>query len=179
MILGLDISTTTIGYTVMDNNEQLNMAGAIKLNSKNDQSLFDRLNKAMEIINALTGNTIQHIAIEAPLVMFNRGGSSAQTIAKLNQFNGMISAAVYNTYSIEPIYYNVATARKLALPGVKFPKGSNRKEIVLAEIMATYPDLAWPLSPRATYDDGTPKPKAECGDIADSIVIALAHCRSL
>lgn len=171
MILGLDISTSVIGTAVLDEND-LKLHELSYISLKKEKGLF---NKALAFKDELEkyDGIIDHVAIEEPLVMFKEGFSMAQILAMLSQFNGMCQMLTYFLYNQEPVLYNVNTARKLAIPEMKFPKGSDRKSVVLENVARLYPDVDWPLGPRSG------KLKKECFDMADSAIIALAHAKTL
>jgi hypothetical protein len=176
MILALDISTTTVGYALVDKDSNLHYCGHIDL-SKVD-CVFEKVNLVMDVLKQYRHMTTD-IAIESPLTMFKKGASSAQVLSRLTQFNGMVSVMLWREFGMKPKYINVNTARRLALPDVKFPKGCNRKQIVLDAIVAKY-EWVVPLSSLAeTYGwvvecKRTGKPKDFMYDRADACVIGIA-----
>lgn len=176
LTLGLDISTSTIGYCIVDSDKKLISMSYVKLASVKD--LFEKVTMFQEVLMKYKG-LITHVAIEDPLVMFQPGFSRAQILSLLSRFNGMCSTVAYFVYSKVPVYYNVNHARKLALPNMKFTKGCDRKQVVLEHISRMYPDVDWPRKPKATNSDGTFKLKDECFDMADAAVIALAHVEAM
>lgn len=115
---------------------------------------------------------VTDIAIEEANIQFKKGQSSAQVISLLGMWNGMCQAMCFLLYNIKPTLYNVNTARSIALRGVKYPKGSDRKEIVRDNILDLWPMIDWPLMTRGK-NIGTPR--KECCDMSDSAVIALCH----
>lgn len=163
-ILGLDISTTVIGCSVVDMEGNPKYIWHIDLRKQN--GLIDKAGMFRQDM-ATCVYDIAHVAIEEPLVMYRTGGSSAQIISMLAQFNGMCSIIAAEVFGTTPVYYNVNTARKLALPGTKFPKGENRKQIVLDTVTHRF---GLPVDMTKTG-----KPKAYMYDEADATVIALAH----
>jgi len=94
--------------------------GYVKMRPK--QTLFEKLKHFEEHLSEISKMELTYIAIEEPLKKFAGKFSSATTIGLLNFFNGMISAVCYKTWGIEPVYYNVNSARKTAYPHVKFGK---------------------------------------------------------
>ena len=87
---------------------------------------------------------INFIAIEEPLQKFEGKYSSAHTISILNFFNGMISSFLYSHFKIEPIYYNVNNARKVALPNVKLLRdGASTKHQIWEEVVKMEPQINW------------------------------------
>lgn len=170
IILGLDISTSTIGMCGMNREKELIFLSYISLKKQKD--LFEKADAFLVELEENCG-IVSHVAIEEPLVMYKEGFSRAQILSKLSMFNGMCSILTKTLYNTVPVHYNVNTARKLAFGDMKFPKGSERKKIVQARVALEYPEVDWPLKPRV----GTLKD--ECFDMADSVIIARAHAEVL
>lgn len=169
IILGLDISTSTIGMCGLSEEKDLVFLSYIAL--KKQTSLFEKADAFLGEIKT-HGGLISQVAIEEPLVMYKEGFSRAQILSKLSMFNGMCSIICKNLYNTTPFHYNVNTARKLAFPDMKFPKGSNRKEVVQKRVALEYPEVDWPLK-------RTGRLKDECYDMADSVIIARAHIEAI
>jgi hypothetical protein len=170
IILGLDISTSTIGMCGMDMEYGLKFLSYVSLKKQN--GLFIKADAFKDELIKYEG-MVSNVAIEEPLVMYKEGFSRAQILSKLSQFNGMCSMLAYFIYKSEPVYYNVSTARKMSFPDMKFPKGINRKEVVQARVAQEYPEVDWPLKPKAGVL------KDECFDMADAVIIARAHVKEL
>ena len=173
MILGLDVSTSITGATVLDD------TGEIVYNTAWDtrkfKDIFKKATYVKEQIHDLydkyglnhyshTGNTIEHIFIEQSLQSFRSGFSSAKTLSTLSRFNGIVSWLCFDIFDIEPEYVAATTARKLA--GIKVPRGQKAKEVVLRHV-----EKAGLLQVEHTKH-GNPKPQFY--DRADSIIIAKA-----
>ena len=170
IILGLDVSTTTIGMCGLNEENGLVFLSYVTLKKQKD--LFEKADAFKEELLKYEG-LISNVAIEEPLVMYKEGFSRAQILSKLSMFNGMCGIIAKTLYNTTPILYNVNTARKIAFPDMKFPKGINRKEVVQARVAQEYPEVDWPLKPKA----GTLKD--ECFDMADAVIIARAHVKEL
>lgn len=172
MILGLDISTTCIGYSLFSENGDLLKIGCVKMHPK--QTLFEKLIYFEETLGEITKMPISHIAIEEPLKKFAGKFSSAQTIALLNFFNGMISGLCYKIWGKEPVYYNVNTARKIAYPNVNFGrKSSEAKTQVWEEVAKLEPHLNWRYGPKSR------KLMDENFDMSDAYTQGLCHLITL
>lgn len=150
--------------------ESIQWVGHCDLNKV--KGLHNKADQLMLTLSGLVDYDIESIAIEEPIMRFANGRSSAHIISLLQQFNGMIQSLVRLAFGYEPILINVNTARKQAFPDLKFPKGSNRKELVRQWVYEKYPNLELPLK-------RTGKPKDFIYDQCDSIVLGLAHSRSL
>ena len=86
MILGLDISTSRIGYSIIDHDESLINYGEIKLNPK--ESLEIRADLFFSILTQLEeDHDIKYVFIEQPFIAFSGGKTTAVTMAKLHRFN--------------------------------------------------------------------------------------------
>ncbi len=167
MILALDISTTCIGYSVFDENGKLMELNCVKFNSST--SKFERLEEFKKTTEYLKKFSIKYIAIEEPLKKFAGKFSSADTIALLNFFNGMISSYLYIEYGIEPFYFNVNNARSLAFPGLKIEReGNSMKHAIWNKVMSLEPLINWRYGPKSR------KLLDENYDMSDSYVIGLA-----
>ena len=165
MILGLDVSTSITGYTIVDN-------GKIILNGAWDtrkyKNFFDKVvhvKDGLEIIRKEYGTRITAVYIEQSLQSFRSGFSSAKTLSTLSRFNGIVSWLVFDQYKITPEYLAATSARKLC--GIKVPRGQKAKQVVLNFLVDNEPAFVLEYT-----RNGNPKP--ECYDKADSMVIAKA-----
>ena len=131
MLLGLDVSTSITGATVLDNDGKIVYCEAWDMRNKNKFPTL--LTKAGFIKNMLWEMEdrfgIDEIYIEQSLSRFRPGFSSAKTLLTLSKFNGIVSWLCYDIYEIEPEYLSVTPARKAV--GITVPRGENAKEIVL------------------------------------------------
>lgn len=169
MILALDVSTSCIGYALFsEDGEKLLELNYVKF--RNKLSNFEKLDEFKKQISFLKDNDIQHIVIEEPLKKFAGKFSSASTIAVLNFFNGMISSAVYDMFGVEPIYYNVNTARKTAFPEYKAKRqSSENKHQIWTLVREREPHIVWKYGPRSA------KLVTENYDMCDAYTIGLCH----
>jgi Holliday junction resolvasome RuvABC endonuclease subunit len=162
MILGLDISTSRIGITVMKENEELVFCEVFKTNK--NHSLSERCLELEKFIKELKYE-FRYIFIEAPFMMFAGGKTTAHTMAKLQRFNGMCSYMVRRSFGIEPLLIPANKARKLV--GISVKRGMCTKTKVIKFVQQKYPSF------QVYYTrHGNPKPGTD--DKADSVVIALA-----
>lgn len=169
MILALDISTSCIGYALFSSNgEKLMELSYVKFRDK--LSMFEKRDEFKKQIKFLENTKIEHIVIEEPLKKFAGKFSSAGTIAILNFFNGMISGTVHEMFGIEPIHYNVNTARKTAFPEYKAKQKSNEnKHQIFNLVKAREPHIVWKYGPKSF------KLLPENYDMCDAVVIGLCH----
>jgi Holliday junction resolvasome RuvABC endonuclease subunit len=169
MILALDVSTSCIGYALFnETGDKLMELSYIKFRDK--LSIFEKLTEFKKQIEFLKDSGIKHIVIEEPLKKFAGKFSSAGTIAVLNFFNGMVSATVYQMFGVEPIHYNVNTARKTAFPEYKAKKQSNEnKHQIWTLVRDREPHIVWKYGPKSA------KLVDENYDMADAYTIGLCH----
>lgn len=167
MILSLDISSSCIGYSVFYEDGKLAEANFVKFNSKH--SKFEKLNFFKDSTKHIILLPIKNIVIEEPLKRFAGKFSSADTLAVLNFFNGLISSYLYGIFNIEPIYYNVRSIRATVFPNLKIEEkgGNSKKHAVWESVMNMYPNIEW------RYGLKSRKLLEENYDIADSIAVGL------
>lgn len=167
MLLGLDVSTSITGATVLDNDGKIVYCEAWDMRNKNKFPTL--LTKAGFIKNKLWEMEdrfgIDEVYIEQSLSRFRPGFSSAKTLLTLSKFNGIVSWLCYDIYEIEPEYLSVTPARKAI--GITVPRGENAKEIVLNFLLDNEDSFSVEYTKH-----GNPKPGSY--DRADSIVIARA-----
>jgi len=165
LILGLDISTSITGYTLLDGDEII-LNGV--WDTRKYKNFFDKVvhvRDGLEIIRKEYGTRITAVYIEQSLQSFRSGFSSAKTLSTLSRFNGIVSWLVFDQYKITPEYLAATSARKLC--GIKVPRGQKAKQVVLNFLVDNEPAFVLEYT-----RNGNPKP--ECYDKADSIVIAKA-----
>ena len=164
MILGLDISTSKIGYSIIDKDNNLVTCHFMKLKTL---ALEERAEIFYEFLCNLSKKyQIQDIFIEEPFSMFGGGRTTAATMSKLQRFNGMCSFAVRRVFGKSATLIPANKARKLV--GLKIKRGDDTKKKVIEWCQKRYPrDFIIVLT-----NYGNPKPGTD--DMADSIVIGLA-----
>ena len=176
MILGLDISTSSTGWTVLDTEGTLIEQSYIRLDK-----IKNTMEKATEVSTVLSGikekYNITSIFIEENLQMFRPGLSSAKVLITLARFNGMVTLISYKVFEVEPSFLNVNAARKLV--GLKIDrkdKSKTTKEKVIEWVdNELSQNFTWPMK---TLKSGPRKGievyESGCYDIADAHVIARA-----
>jgi hypothetical protein len=140
LVLGLDVSTKTIGISLFEDNGDF---GDLKLlhhvtpkvkpePSSKMEELFEKARIfEKEFLNDYADVGINRVIIEEPLLQSN----NVYTIATLLRFNGMIARSVYETIGVVPEFISSYDARKYAFP----------------QLMAV----------RTTKKDGTPRTEKE------------------
>ena len=164
MILGLDVSTSITGATIVDAD------GIVVVNESIDtrkyKSFFLKAEKVRDFLtNASKQYNIEKVYIEQSLQSFRSGFSSAKTLSTLSRFNGVISWMCYSLWNVEPEYIAATSARKVC--GIKVPKGLKAKPVVLQFVLDNEPTFVIEYTKH-----GNPKP--DTFDRADSWVVAKA-----
>ena len=165
MILGLDVSTSITGYTLLDG-DKIVLNGA--WDTRKYKDFFEKVKHVkagLEEIYEQYGKRIGAVYIEQSLQSFRSGFSSAKTLSTLSRFNGIVSWLVFDQYKTTPEYLAATSARKLC--GIKVPRGQKAKAVVLKFLLDNEPSFVIDYT-----RNGNPKP--ESYDKADSMVIAKA-----
>jgi len=164
MILGLDISTSITGFTILDKEGEIVYNDA--LDTRKYKSMFEKARNLQEKLKEIKKSyKINNIYIEKSLQSFRSGFSSAKTLSVLSAFNGIVSWMCFNIFKLEPEYIAATSARKLC--GIKIPRGEKAKAVVLKFLLDNEPSFVIEYT-----KFGNPKPKYF--DMADSIIIARA-----
>ena len=170
IILGLDISSSRIGFCLINEKEDLLLVDEIKL--KSSMSLEDRADifkQKMQIIKE--HSEVDYVFIEQPFMAFSGGKTTAATMAKLQRFNGMCSYVVHDLFCRTPDLLQANKARGIV--GLKIKRGDNTKLKVIEWVSDKYPKEFIVEYTR----HGNPKPGTD--DKADAIVIANAGLRTI
>ena len=131
VILGLDVSTTTIGYAYIKNKKILDM-GFIDISKYG--TLKDKAYYAMGVLddNKYMEKT-EKIIVEDSLSGFMGGRTRMQTIIKLAKFNAIFCFVMEWQYDIDVDLVNPNTARKVVF-GKARVKGKSAKQYVKEQV---------------------------------------------
>ena len=174
MILGLDISTSNVGWCILSSDGALISADAITF-AKN-ANIFEKGEHVRRSLKDVKKEfRIKSIFIEENLQAFRPGFSSAKTIVTLARFNGIVTFLSHEVFNLEPSFLNVNNARKTVGLKIDRKSSTNTKDQVLEFAKDKLPQFEWPMR---TLKHGPRKglviPADCCYDIADAYVIALA-----
>lgn len=182
-ILGLDISTKTIGWALFDMNtkellELTHISPRPKPSTEN--KMEELLLKSSSFRNKLElykGLGIVKCVIEEPLLNSN----NAYTIGTLLRYNTLISKEVYDVLGIVPEYISTYESRKTAFPELvqkndkgKFvlfgglPKDCDKKQIIWDLVAKREPQIQWLYTKNNTL-------KKENFDMSDSYTVVLSY----
>ena len=166
MILGIDVSTSKIGYCVIDDQQNLLEVNFKKLKEGTlEERAWGFVENELKRIKSTYD--ITHIRIEEPFSMFSGGKTTAGTMSKLQRFNGMISILSYVMFDVLPTLVPSRSARSKC--GIKIKRGENTKLKVINWVSQKFPKSFVVELTR----HGNPKPGTD--DMADAVVVAYSH----
>ena len=167
-ILGFDISSTCIGYCVLEIDQsskciKLVDSGFIKPIKTGNiiERIVDTRDKIKEIIEKANPD---YIGIE-DIIQFMQGRSTSQTITTLTAFNRMICLLSYDFLHRTPELFNVMSIRH----GLKTTKVLPKKEEI-PELVAKHLGITFPY-----FVDRKGRIKKENYDMADGFAVALYY----
>jgi len=184
-VLGLDISTKTIGWALFDEDSQkllelTHFSPVIK--PKPEIKIEELLLKVDAFEEKLKGYKelgITKVVIEEPLLNSN----NIWTVGTLLRYNSMISRSIYQILDIIPSYISTYNSRKFAWPDLVgennkgrkvlfggMPKNIDKKEIIWKKVSEAEPQITWLYTRNNTL-------KKECFDQADAYTCVLGYMR--
>ena len=184
-ILGLDISTKTIGWSLFDGQTQkllelTHVSPVIK--PKPDDKIEELLGKVdafEEKLREYKGIGITKVIIEEPLLNSN----NVWTVGTLLRYNSMITKSIYDILGIVPNYISTYNSRKFAWPDLVqenakgkrvlfggMPKDIDKKEVVWQKVSEAEPQIVWQYTRNNTL-------KKECFDQADAYTCVQGYMR--
>jgi RNase H-fold protein (predicted Holliday junction resolvase) len=127
-ILGLDVSTKTIGIALFEEDGKLLELTHItpKIKPKPDnklEELFKKVDAFEKLITRYIELDIDKVIIEEPLLRSN----NINTVGTLLKFNGMISKIVSEVLNVIPEFISSYDARKYAFPELMDIRTHNKK----------------------------------------------------
>ena len=186
-VLGLDVSTKTIGWSLFDIQtrellELTHFSPVIKPKQENKiQELLMKVDAFEEKLNGYRNLGITKVVIEEPLLNSN----NVWTVGTLLRYNSMISKSIYDILGIVPDYISTFNSRKFAWPELiqkndknKFvlfgglPKDVDKKELIWKQVSEKEPQITWLYTKNNTL-------KKECFDMADSYTCVLGHMKEM
>lgn len=184
-VLGLDISTKTIGWALFDMTTQ----GLLELTHfspvikpKPEEKITELLLKVdafEEELNNYKDMGIQKVIIEEPLLNSN----NVWTVGTLLRYNSMITRSIYKVLGVVPNYISTYNSRKYAWPDLVqendkgkrvlfggLPKTIDKKEIIWKKVSDKEPQITWLYTRNNTL-------KKECFDQADAYTCVLGYMK--
>ena len=168
MILGLDCSTKTCGFCVLDNQKNFVDIGYVDLSSYKD--LYEKMTiLSAELSKIIEQYKINKVLIEEPVVAFS--SSTAHVISLLQRWNGFVCSYLYTHHKLKSISVRSGDARKSF--GIKIPKGckgKNTKIFIVDHLIAknVIPYARWVRNRKGNFADTS-------FDMADAFVVAWSN----
>jgi RNase H-fold protein (predicted Holliday junction resolvase) len=184
-ILGLDVSTSTIGWALFD----IESKELLELTHISPRPKVDDKNKIKELIlkseifriklNDYKNLGITKVVIEEPLLNSN----NIYTVQTLMRYNTLISKEIYDILGIVPDYISTYNSRKTAFPQLvkdngkgKFvlfgglPKDCDKKQIIWDLVAKKEPQITWTYTKNNTL-------KKENFDMSDAYCCVLGYMK--
>jgi RNase H-fold protein (predicted Holliday junction resolvase) len=185
-VLGLDVSTKTIGVALFDiaTQQLLELTHISPVpKPKTENKIHELINKSFIVRQKLMEYQdlgITKVIIEEPLLNSN----NVYTVSTLRRYNTLICKEVYDVLGIIPEFITTYNARKFAFPELvqkndkgKFvlfggtPKTIDKKEIIWQHVAKRELQITWLYTRNNTL-------KKECFDMTDSYTCVLGYMKS-
>jgi hypothetical protein len=157
-VLGLDVSTKTIGWALFDV-ESGNLLELTHISPVPKPKVENKIEELIlkgkifrEKLLSYVGMGITHVVIEEPLLNSN----NVYTVGTLLRYNTMICKAVYDTLGIVPTFISTYNARKYAFPDLVgdngknrnvlfggYPKDIDKKHVIWEHVNAVCSEVTW------------------------------------
>jgi RNase H-fold protein (predicted Holliday junction resolvase) len=184
-VLGLDVSTKTIGFALFDlqSQELLELTHISPVPKPKTENKIEELIKKSEIfklkIEQYKNMGITHVIIEEPLLNSN----NIYTIGTLMRYNTLITKQIFDTLGLIPEFISTYNARKFAFPELvkenekkKFvlfgglPKDIDKKMIIWEKVAKKEPQITWTYTKNTTL-------KKENFDMSDAYTCVLGYMK--
>lgn len=172
-ILGLDVSSATIGWALLSDDIELLKYGHLKPPSKKKSK--DNFSLRLDFAFVEVGNLIQSlnpdvVVIEDYAKRFTKGRSNANTILTLASFNEVSGLISYKLTGKKPIRISVSTLRTIV--NNHYGEEINDKDDVLKFCEKHFDNFSSALNQKGNL-------KKESYDEADAIIVSLGYILSL
>ena len=184
-VLGLDISTKTIGWALFDLKDKnllelTHVSPVIKPKPEDKmEEMMYKVDAFEDKLNNYKNLGITKVIIEEPLLNSN----NVWTVGTLLRYNSMISRSIYNILGIVPNYISTYNSRKYAWPELVqendkgkrvlfggLPKTIDKKELIWNKVSDAEPQITWLYTRNNTL-------KKECFDQADAYTCVLGYMK--
>jgi hypothetical protein len=180
-VLGLDISTKTIGWALFNilNGELLELTHfSPNIKPKLEDKIEEMLVKSSQFRDKLSDYAnvgITKVIIEEPLINSN----NIRTVAVLMRYNSFITRIIYDVLGLVPEFISTYNSRKFAFPELvsenkkgrkvlfgSYAKGCDKKNIIWQHVSNKEPHLTWAYTRNNTL-------KKENYDMSDAYTCVL------
>ena len=156
-LLGLDVSTKTIGVSLFNNKGELLELTHISPKAKPEpksktEELVKKADLFFNFIVKYKKLNIKNVVIEEPLLRSN----NVNTVGTLLRYNTLILKNCYDVLGILPTFISTYNARKFAFPDLVgandkgrnvlfggYPKDIDKKHVIWEHVNAVCPDVNW------------------------------------
>lgn len=165
-VLGIDVSSTTIGYSIIDyDDNSMTLVKADYIKPLKTGSIIERIVHTRDKIQDIIAKAKpDHIGIE-DIIQFMQGKSTAKTIIMLTTFNRMIGLCAYDYLKRSPELFSVMTIRHGLKLAKDLPKKEDMPELVAHHLGITF---LYEVNKKG-------KVKVENYDKADGIAVGLYY----
>ena len=182
-VLGLDVSTKTIGWALFDYSSKVlleltHFSPKIKpLPESKLEQLLLKANAFSEVVKKYSGVGIVKVIIEEPLLTSN----NVYTVSTLLRYNSLITKIVYDVLGVVPELISTYDSRKYAFNelytknknGKKvlfggYEKGCDKKQIIWKKVSDQQPHISWTYTRNNTL-------KKENFDMTDAYTCVLGY----
>jgi hypothetical protein len=184
-VLGLDVSTRTIGWALFDiqTKELLELTHISPVPKPKVENKIEELILKGHIfrkkLEDYVGMGITHVVIEEPLLNSN----NVYTVGTLIRFNTLVCKEVYDVLGVVPEFVSTYNSRKFAFPHLvqkndkgKFvlfggmPKDIDKKAVIWELVAKREPQIIWSYTKNNTL-------KKESYDMTDSYACVLGYMK--
>jgi hypothetical protein len=184
-VLGLDVSTRTIGWALIDIQtksllELTHISPVPKPKVENKiEELILKSKIFKEKLQSYAGMGINHVVIEEPLLNSN----NVYTVGTLMRFNTLVCKEVYDVLGVVPEFISTYNSRKFAFPNLVqvndkgkyvlfggMPKDIDKKVIIWEFVAKREPQINWQYTKNNTL-------KKENFDMTDAYTCALGFMK--
>ena len=182
-VLGLDISTKTIGWALFDfqTKELLELTHfSPKIKPTPDTKLEEMMAKVNQFKDKIIDYRnvgITKVIIEEPLI----GSNNIRTVATLMRYNSFITRVIYDVLDLLPEFITTYDSRRYAFPSLytenkagkkvlfgSYEKGCDKKHIIWEKVSSKESHLGWMYTRNNTL-------KKENYDMCDAYTCVLGH----
>jgi len=186
-VLGLDVSTKTIGWSLFDiqSRELLELTHISPVPKPKVEDKIEELilksNIFRQKLENYAGMGIKYVVIEEPLLNSN----NVYTVGTLMRFNTLVCKEVYDVLGVVPVFISTYNSRKFAFPELvqendkgKFvlfgglPKTIDKKNVIWDLVAKREPQITWMYTKNNTL-------KKENFDMTDAYSCALGYMKMM
>jgi hypothetical protein len=187
-ILGLDISTKTIGWALFDitGSHLLELTHfSPKIKPQPEDKIEELLKKAdgfRKHLENYRNMGITKVIIEEPLLNSN----NVYTVGTLLRYNSMVLKSCYDVLGIVPTFISTYNARKYAFPDLVgsndkgrnvlfggYPKNIDKKHVIWEHVNDLFPEVKW------LYAARTGNLKKENYDMSDAATAVIGYVNKI